>query len=49
MTGAELTVRVLKRHGVDTVFGLPGAAVLSLYDALYLDGEIRHILCTHEE
>ncbi|HPE95372.1 MAG TPA: thiamine pyrophosphate-binding protein, partial [Bacillota bacterium] len=49
MTGAEITVQVLKKHGVDTVFGLPGAAVLSLYDALYRDGRIHHVLCTHEE
>src|SRR3954452_17983722 len=38
----------LKNEGVDTVFGIPGGANLSTYDALY-DAGIRHILCRHEQ
>jgi acetolactate synthase-1/2/3 large subunit len=50
LTGAQIFVECLKEHGVDTVFGFPGGAVLNIYDALY-DGkdEIRHILTSHEQ
>lgn len=47
-TGAEILLKVLKEHGVDTVFGYPGGAVLPLYDALY-DDSIHHILTRHEQ
>jgi acetolactate synthase-1/2/3 large subunit len=49
MTGARLLLDTLVRCGVDTVFGYPGGAVLPLYDALALDGRIRHILVRHEQ
>ena len=49
LTGARLLLDTLVECGVDTVFGYPGGAVLPLYDALALDGRIRHILVRHEQ
>ena len=49
LTGGEAVVRSLLDHGVDTVFGIPGAHNLSVYEALRADGRIRHILCRHEQ
>lgn len=48
MNGAQATVASLKAEGVDTVFGYPGGAALTLYDALYNSG-ITHILARHEQ
>jgi acetolactate synthase-1/2/3 large subunit len=48
MSGAELIIQCLLEQGVDTVFGYPGGAVLSLYDALY-DAPIHHVLTVHEQ
>jgi len=48
MTGAEAILEAFTREGVDTVFGLPGGAVLPLYDALY-DASLRHVLVRHEQ
>lgn len=48
MTGAEALVRSLEQVGVDVVFGLPGGAILPLYDPL-IDSSIRHILVRHEQ
>jgi tartronate-semialdehyde synthase len=49
MTAAEAAVQVLRSEGVDLVFGIPGAAILPLYDAMRRDGGIRHVLVRHEE
>jgi len=49
MTAMEAAVRVMKSEGVDLVFGVPGAAILPLYEALRADGTIRHVLVRHEE
>ena len=49
MTGAEAVVRSLEELGVDTIFGIPGGAVLPLYDPLYSSTSIRHILVRHEQ
>ncbi|MGH1422503.1 MAG: acetolactate synthase 3 large subunit [Hyphomonas sp.] len=49
MTGAEIVIEALKEHGVDTMFGYPGGAVLPIYDALYQSEGIRHILVRHEQ
>ena len=49
MTGAEIVVRALKDQGVDTLFGYPGGAVLPIYDALFSNPELRHILVRHEQ
>ena len=49
MTAIDAAVLVLRREGVDTVFGGPGAAINPLYSALRKDGSIRHILARHVE
>ena len=48
-TGAELTIELLARQGVTTVAGIPGGAVLPLYDALARSRRIRHVLARHEQ
>lgn len=48
-TGAQALLDTLIHNGVDTVFGYPGGAVLPLYDALYSEPRIRHILVRHEQ
>jgi acetolactate synthase-1/2/3 large subunit len=47
--GAEALLRALRDQGVDTIFGYPGGAVLPIYDALYQQNSIRHILVRHEQ
>src|SRR5881396_1875137 len=49
MTGGQLLVECLVRHGVEVVFGIPGAHTISIYDALYRHPKIRHILVRHEQ
>ncbi|HIC91764.1 MAG TPA: acetolactate synthase large subunit, partial [Syntrophaceae bacterium] len=50
LTGAQIFVESLLKEGVDTIFGLPGGAVLDIYDALYdYSHSIRHILVRHEQ
>ena len=49
MTGAEMVVEALKDQGVDCVFGYPGGAVLPIYDALFGQNKVRHILVRHEQ
>lgn len=49
MTGGQLIVECLVRHGVDVVFGIPGAHTMSIYDALYHHPKITHILVRHEQ
>ncbi|MEO0392367.1 MAG: biosynthetic-type acetolactate synthase large subunit, partial [Pseudomonadota bacterium] len=49
MNGAELVLRALVDQGVDTIFGYPGGAVLPIYDALFKQNHIRHILVRHEQ
>ena len=49
LTGAEIFVRCLKDEGVDIIFGYPGGAVLHIYDALYQQGDVQHILVRHEQ
>ena len=49
MAGAELLLRVLEREGVEVIFGYPGGAVLPIYDALFKNNSIRHILVRHEQ
>ena len=48
MNGAQLTVAMLREHGVQHIFGYPGGAIMPVYDALY-DGGVDHILCRHEQ
>lgn len=49
MTGGKAILESLKRHGVKVIFGLPGGAILPLYDDIYKDKDIRHILVRHEQ
>ena len=49
ITGAEIFVRCLQEEGVDVIFGYPGGAVLHIYDALYRQDKIAHILVRHEQ
>jgi acetolactate synthase I/II/III large subunit len=49
LTGAEIVVRCLKDEGVDTIFGYPGGAVLHIYDALFNQEDVKHILVRHEQ
>ena len=49
MTGADILINCLSEQGVDTVFGYPGGAVLDIYDALYRNGKIKHVLTAHEQ
>ena len=49
MTGAQAIVRALEELGADVVFGLPGGAVLPLYDPIYSSTKVRHVLVRHEQ
>ncbi len=49
LTGAEIVVRFLKDEGVKFVFGYPGGAVLHIYDALYRQKDVEHVLVRHEQ
>ncbi len=52
MTGADALMDSLRRHGVDTIFGYPGGAILPIYDAVFKaeqEGWLRHFLVRHEQ
>ncbi|MBR0655733.1 acetolactate synthase 3 large subunit [Plastoroseomonas arctica] len=49
LNGAEVVLRALKEQGVEVIFGYPGGAVLPIYDALFQQNAIRHILVRHEQ
>jgi acetolactate synthase I/II/III large subunit len=49
LTGAQALLESLHREGVDIIFGYPGGVVLPLYDAMYSDKRIKHILVRHEQ
>src|SRR6056297_1624624 len=49
MTGAQMVVQALKDQGVEVVFGYPGGAVLPIYDEVFQQNEIRHVLVRHEQ
>ena len=48
-TGADLLVESLKKEGVEVIFGYPGGAILPVYDELYRQEEIQHVLTVHEQ
>jgi acetolactate synthase-1/2/3 large subunit len=48
VTGAQALFKALEAEGVETIFGIPGGAILPAYDPL-LDSTIRHVLCRHEQ
>ncbi len=49
LTGAEITIRCLQEEGVDIIFGYPGGAVLFIYDELFKQDKVKHILVRHEQ
>ncbi len=49
LTGAEIVIRCLQEEGIEYVFGYPGGAVLFLYDELFKQNKVKHILVRHEQ
>jgi acetolactate synthase-1/2/3 large subunit len=49
LSGAEIVVQCLKDEGVEHVFGYPGGAVLHIYDAIFQQEDVKHILVRHEQ
>src|SRR3569623_2110871 len=49
MTGAEIVIQALIDQGVTDIFGYPGGAVLPMYDAIFQQDKVRHILVRHEQ
>ncbi len=49
MTGAEMVIQTLHDQGVESVFGYPGGAVLPIYDAIFQQENVKHILVRHEQ
>ena len=49
ITGAEIVIQTLEDQGVDSVFGYPGGAVLPIYDAIFQQEKVKHILVRHEQ
>ena len=49
LTGAKIIIETLKKLGVEEIFGYPGGIVLKIYDELYKQNDIRHILVRHEQ
>ena len=49
LSGAEIVVRCLQEEGIEHVFGYPGGAVLFLYDELFKQDKVKHVLVRHEQ
>ena len=49
LNGSQIIIECLKEQGVDTVFGYPGGAILNVYDAIYQQSDIKHVLTSHEQ
>src|SRR5246127_1909161 len=49
LSGAEIVIKALIDQGVDVIFGYPGGAVLPIYDSLFKQNQLRHILVRHEQ
>ncbi len=49
LTGAEITIKCLQEEGVEYVFGYPGGAVLFIYDAMFQQDKVKHVLVRHEQ
>ena len=49
LTGAEIVIRCLQEEGVEYVFGYPGGAVLNIYDELFKQDKVKHVLVRHEQ
>lgn len=49
LSGADILINCLLEQGVDTMFGYPGGTVLDIYDAIYRNGKINHVITSHEQ
>ena len=49
LTGAEIAIRCLQEEGVEFVFGYPGGAILPVYDEMFKQDKVKHILVRHEQ
>src|SRR6266851_1000175 len=49
MTGADMVIAALAEQGVEHLFGYPGGAVLPIYDALFQQNHVKHVLVRHEQ
>ncbi len=49
ISGAKMVVEALKKEGVKTIFGYPGGAIMNVYDELYKQNDIQHVLTRHEQ
>ena len=49
LSGSEIIIKALKKEGVEYIFGYPGGAVLHIYDALFKEKNIKHVLVRHEQ
>ncbi len=49
MTGAEMVIQALIDQGVESIFGYPGGAVLPIYDELFQQDKVQHVLVRHEQ
>ena len=49
LTGAEITIRCLQEEKVPFVFGYPGGAILPIYDEMFKQDKVKHILVRHEQ
>ena len=49
LSGGDMLIRALQEEGVDCIFGYPGGAVLHIYDAIFRQQKIRHVLVRHEQ
>src|SRR5262245_66682793 len=49
LSGAEIVIRCLQEEGVEVVFGYPGGAVLFIYDELFKQDKVKHVLVRHEQ
>jgi acetolactate synthase-1/2/3 large subunit len=49
LNGAEIVIECLKKEGVEIIFGYPGGTIMPVYDVLYNEPSIKHILTRHEQ
>ena len=49
MTGAEIVLKALADQGVEVMFGYPGGAVLPIYDEIFQQEKVKHVLVRHEQ
>ena len=49
LSGGEMLIRALADEGVEYIFGYPGGAVLHIYDAIFQQDKVQHILVRHEQ